>query len=158
MADMALAAWENGYAFDSHGPHREAQRLVTAALAAQPAAQEPSDDSILLCVSDLQRSVIFDNSREMKECVRAVVERLKDLAAAQPPSAQEPSKDTPAWMQGMAHNIAVEYMREGQQREDMERDIVNAMKEAAREVALAFAGNPKIDPGRPASEGGYPYG
>ena len=37
MADMAIASWENGYAFDAHGPSREAQRLVTEALAAQPA-------------------------------------------------------------------------------------------------------------------------
>jgi hypothetical protein len=55
---------------------------------------------------------------------------------------QPVESDTPPWMQGMAHNIAVEYMREGQQRDDMERDIVNAMKEAAREVALYFAANP----------------
>ena len=43
MADMALASWENGYAFDSHGPGREAQRLVTDALAlsAAPVVREP---------------------------------------------------------------------------------------------------------------------
>ena len=46
MADMALASWENGYAFDSHGPGREAQRLVTDALAlsAAPAVREPQDE------------------------------------------------------------------------------------------------------------------
>ena len=32
LADMAIASWENGYAFDVHGPSREAQRAVTEAL------------------------------------------------------------------------------------------------------------------------------
>lgn len=39
MADMSLAAWENGHAFDSHGPSREAQRLVAEALDALATAQ-----------------------------------------------------------------------------------------------------------------------
>jgi len=44
MADMQLAAWENGYAFDTHGPSREAQRLVTEALASlsTPPAATPA--------------------------------------------------------------------------------------------------------------------
>lgn len=42
MADMALASWENGYAFDSHGPGREAQRLVTEALAQSVAPAVPA--------------------------------------------------------------------------------------------------------------------
>jgi hypothetical protein len=40
MADMQLSAWENGYAFDTHGPSREAQRLVTEALAALSASRQ----------------------------------------------------------------------------------------------------------------------
>ena len=38
MADMQLSAWENGYAFDTHGPAREAQRLVTEAITSLDAA------------------------------------------------------------------------------------------------------------------------
>jgi hypothetical protein len=50
----------------------------------------------------------------------------------------------PEWMRGMAHNIAVEYFPPDSRRaEQLERDIINAMKEAAREVALFFAANPE---------------
>ncbi len=49
---------------------------------------------------------------------------------------------TPPWMQGMAHNIADEYLTNPHERDKLERDIINAMKEAAREVALYFAANP----------------
>lgn len=56
-----------------------------------------------------------------------------------------PKEDMPAWIEGMAHNIAIEYTRENEfaKRERLERDIVNAMCESAREVALFFAANPK---------------
>jgi hypothetical protein len=103
------------------------------------------------------------------ELHRLVAQRIRDLEAALEPFTRHMSseecitlqirnewvqrarallgpklhEEVPPWMAGMAHNIAVEYMREGQQRNDMERDIVNAMKEAAREVALHFAANPK---------------
>jgi hypothetical protein len=66
----------------------------------------------------------------------------RDILAAQP-AAQEPSKDTPPWMQGMAHNIADEYNLSQMEREQLERDIINAMKESAREVALYFAAQVK---------------
>lgn len=65
-------------------------------------------------------------------------------STASPQHGQPVVDETPPWMQGMAHNIACEYTRENEEfkRERMERDIVNAMKEAAREVALYFAANP----------------
>ena len=38
------------------------------------------DDSLLLCVSDLEHSAIYDSHAEMQACIRAVAERLKALA------------------------------------------------------------------------------
>ena len=52
MADMALASWENGYAFDSHGASREAQRLVTEALAQSAAPAVPLTDADLDRIAD----------------------------------------------------------------------------------------------------------
>lgn len=52
-------------------------------------------------------------------------------------------EETPQWMLGMAHNIAVEHLVKSGNRDALERDIVGAMKEAAREVALFFAANPE---------------
>jgi hypothetical protein len=49
----------------------------------------------------------------------------------------------PAWMAGMAHNIADEYLANPHERDKLERDITNAMKESAREVALFFAAYPE---------------
>jgi hypothetical protein len=49
----------------------------------------------------------------------------------------------PPGMAGMAHGIADEYDELSQfSREQLELDIINAMKEAAREVALFFAAHP----------------
>ncbi len=43
-----------------------------------------ADDSLLLCVSDLQHSAIYDNPHEMVDCVRAVADRITALAASAP--------------------------------------------------------------------------
>ena len=53
-----------------------------AALAAAPVDEkEGCDDSLLLCVSDMEHSAIYDSPREMVECMRAIAKRLKALAA-----------------------------------------------------------------------------
>ena len=57
MADMQLSAWENGYAFDTHGPSREAQRLVTEALAARSASRQEGETQIFTRVSELMRAI-----------------------------------------------------------------------------------------------------
>lgn len=67
------------------------QRMLDAMLAAAPAAPmsaQPSDpdDSVLLCISDLEHSAIYDNHREMQACMRAVSKRLKALAATPGPA------------------------------------------------------------------------
>lgn len=42
--------------------------------------QEPDEDSILLCASDLQHAAIFDNYTELRSCVNAVAKRLAALS------------------------------------------------------------------------------
>ena len=44
------------------------------------------DDSLPLCASDLQHSAIYDNHVEMQSCMRAVAERITDLAAGPQPA------------------------------------------------------------------------
>lgn len=54
------------------------------AMAEQPApVQQESDDSLLLCASDLEHSAIYDNHSEMQSCIRAVALRIKTLADPQ---------------------------------------------------------------------------
>ena len=41
-----------------------------------------SDDSLMLCASDLQHIAIYDNHVEMQSCLRAVADRIAVLARA----------------------------------------------------------------------------
>jgi hypothetical protein len=47
-----------------------------------------TDDSLLLCASDLQHSAIYDNHAEMQACIRAVANRIAALASAAAPAEQ----------------------------------------------------------------------
>jgi hypothetical protein len=50
--------------------------------AVRQALAEPvqeSDDSLLLCASDLEHSATYDNHAEMQACIRAVASRIKAL-------------------------------------------------------------------------------
>ncbi len=51
--------------------------------------------------------------------------------------------DTPPWMEVLANDIAVKYVSHPDNERDLKNDIIHAMKEAAREVALYFAAQPK---------------
>ena len=55
--------------------------LAAGQATAAPAQPAPdSDDSLLLCASDLQHSAIYDNHVEMQACMRAVADRITALA------------------------------------------------------------------------------
>jgi len=106
----ALSALELGYYYVAEGaPHLQVMTAMDAkqnlrTLIASMEAQEPrdSDDSLLLCASDLQHSAIYDNQAEMQACLRAVADRIKSLAAQPSEPKAEPAHDdlTIAYMSG----------------------------------------------------------
>jgi hypothetical protein len=67
----------------------------SCAHAPQSAPAQESDDSLLLCASDLEHSAIYDNHAEMQACIRAVASRIKALATPPAAPAQEPKQSPP---------------------------------------------------------------
>lgn len=78
--DGAYAAWKAWQA-------RAALAQRAASVPAQAGQQPDPDDSLHLCVSDLQHSGIYDSPREMVACIKSVTERMLILLGAPAPAA-----------------------------------------------------------------------